>query len=389
MNKRSIARYEADDRVRDFMTAHDVYLTAISLYTTEKTAFLTGMNKLETAMQKQTADTKKYAVKKDAIMEEMAASLYKFSLRGSVQADQLGMIDLAFDLDKSLTYFSVGEDNLIISRANEQKDLMKNSLSVLTEISPADILDMETKIAAYTAVRDQPEKEIRLKKITSSDIIPDLLNDIDIIKYRIGMLVYSYLPGLADEWDEISKVGMPEGTRHTDLAVHFSSDETGINLPNVKCTVSSAVDTITKKSSKKGWVRYFNLEPRDWDVTSELEGYETDVQPNVGIDGINVVKLGVRLRRKTMPGDQETTTGALSLFASDKETGQALDGAQYILHEAKRRNTTDEDGEGYEDLLAPGPQTGTLYMEGYHSLPFNFTVEAGKILTLELLMERI
>jgi hypothetical protein len=389
MKKKEIARFEADERVNNFMTEHDTDLSTINLYAVIKAFFLTAFNLLKVAIQKQASDTSIYAANKAILWANMAESLFKFSLRASVQAHILNNFELELSLDKPIGYFSECEDLLALRRATEQKDIMKNNLTILTELSPGDITQMESDIQVFSDARDKPDDQIKVKKALGTDPIPGLLNDIDVHKNLVGKLVYSYLPDLVAEWDERSRIGKPKGLRHISMAVHYISAESGIYLKGVTCTINDSSETIVKQSTKKGWVHFYSLTPRDWSLTSELEGYETDVQPNVGIDENHIVRLDIKLRKKGAAGEQENTTGALDLFAFAKESSEQLAGAQYIIHELTRGNATDEDGEGYEDLIAPGDYTGTLYMDGYTDLPFTFTIKAGETTTIQLYMDKI
>jgi hypothetical protein len=383
------ARYEADDRVNTFMLDHETELSAISLYATIRALFLTIFGNLKAAMKKQSEDITVFAASKSIIWITMAESVYKFAMRASVQAHLLGQYDLERALNKPLGHLLYCEDIDAMERAEVLKELMKNNLILLTELTAVDIGVMESKIEDFSKVRDKPEDQIRIRKAQGTTPIPILLNELDVPKDLLGRLVYSYLPDLKLEWDERSKVGEPEGVRHISLALHYSSAGSGIDLKGVNCTINNSIETIKKQSLKTGWVHFYSLSPRDYSITSEFEGYDTDVQPSIGIDDNHVVRLEIKLKQKVAEGDQETKTGILDLFIFSKVDGLPLAGAQYSVPALMIVDTTDEDGEGYEDLLDPGNYTGTIVMPGFKDLPFTFEIKAGETTTLQLMMEKM
>ena len=304
-------------------------------------------------------------------------------------------MELELSLDKPISYFSKGEDILIIQRCSEQKEIMKNNVATLTDITPANITMMEAKIQDFIAIHDKPNDSKKMKKVHATEPIHDKLNEIDGPKNILGKIVYGYLPDLISEWNEISRIGDSEGLHHTSLFVQYTGFDTGIHLKNVQCTLTDGITTITKKSSIKGWVRFYSLNPGEWTLTSTYMGYETDVLDKIGTDKDRIVNLEVKLKKKsldddgTTPPDPETTTGILDLFVFDKENSEPLGGVRYVIDDQKRINTTDEDGEGYEDLLLPGNHTGILYMDGYVDQSFTFSILAGETTTINLYMDKV
>ena len=95
------------------------------------------------------------------------------------------------------------------------------------------------------------------------------------------------------------------------------------------------------------------------------------------------------LKRKLTNIDTETSTGILELLVLDKETLEPLAGVQLLVLLLNLVSTTDEEGETYDDEIAPGTYQGKLTYDGYKDLDFTITIEAGKTCTLQLLMEKI
>jgi len=93
------------------------------------------------------------------------------------------------------------------------------------------------------------------------------------------------------------------------------------------------------------------------------------------------------LKRKFKELDVETTTGILELLVLDKLTNEPLPGAQLLIASLNIVETFDEDGETYNDKIAPGSYQAKLFMEGYKDVEFSFVIEAGKYTTLQFVME--
>jgi hypothetical protein len=388
MNKFENARYNADNRVKDFMVANDTALSTMPLYADEKNKFDDGMTRLDAALQLQTKQTDVITENKAALKMEMAEIIHEFALRCSVQAHQLGDSELALALGKPLSYLLKSVDTRAFKRATEQKELMKNNISTLTVIAAVDIAKMEAVIAAFTLIKDRAREEIRHIKAEGTDLIKSTLNELDFYKDNIGKLIHSFLPELSAYWDAEARVGLPSGRRHLSIAMHFSDADNKAHLRNVISTASDGITTVVRKSTYRGWVRFYSLESGNWTVTSERKTYETDLQVNVLVDEGVCSRFNIAMKKKNNEIEPEVKTGILDMLVYDKDTGNPLAGVKYSMPALMIVDTTDEDGEGYEDLLDPGTYTGSLYMEGYKDLPFTFAIKAGETTTLQLKMEK-
>ncbi len=93
------------------------------------------------------------------------------------------------------------------------------------------------------------------------------------------------------------------------------------------------------------------------------------------------------LKRKAVVPDPETITGILELMLLFKASMDPAAGASYVVTALGISDTTDEDGEGYNDELKPGTYHGKISMDGYKDIEFDFTIEAGKTTALQFLLE--
>jgi hypothetical protein len=95
------------------------------------------------------------------------------------------------------------------------------------------------------------------------------------------------------------------------------------------------------------------------------------------------------MKRKLVLPDEETTTGILEIMLLFKDTMSAAAGANVVIPLLNISETTDEDGETYNDEIAPSTYHGQISMEGYKDIEFDFTIEAGKTCDLQFLLEKI
>ncbi len=95
------------------------------------------------------------------------------------------------------------------------------------------------------------------------------------------------------------------------------------------------------------------------------------------------------LKRKAILPDVETTTGILELLVLDKVSMEPLPGVQLLIASLNIVETFDEDGETYNDKIAPGSYQAKMFMEGYKDIEFSFVIEAGKYTTLQFVMEAV
>jgi hypothetical protein len=93
------------------------------------------------------------------------------------------------------------------------------------------------------------------------------------------------------------------------------------------------------------------------------------------------------MKRKLKLPDAETTTGTLETMLLFKDSMEPAKGASLVVAALNISITADEDGETYNDELAPGTYHGKISMEGYKDIEFDFTIEAGKTCDLQFLLE--
>ena len=93
------------------------------------------------------------------------------------------------------------------------------------------------------------------------------------------------------------------------------------------------------------------------------------------------------MKRKAKLPDLETTTGTVELLVLDKVGMEPLAGVNFMVMALNLSESTDVDGETYNDEIAPGSYAGVLSCDGYKSMSFDFVIKAGETSTLQFLME--
>ncbi len=199
--------------------------------------------------------------------------------------------------------------------------------------------------------------------------IVDLQNDIAVI---MGLITANKTP-LADY-----KIDVPYTTNLTTLAAKL---DTMAKLPQ---------DVIKQHAlDMKQWENHLKTIKKFFD--DEMDPFMEIYQ--VAMVALYLAYLAARkvrhhhLKRKPKVVDPETTTGILELMALFKASMGPAAGASYVVTALGISDTTDEDGEGYNDGCKPGTFHGKIMMEGYKDIEFDFTIEAGKTTALQFLLE--
>jgi hypothetical protein len=373
MTKKENARYEAAERGSLFLETHDAELTTIVLYAVLKAKYGDIFAKITTARLKQFEQTGDITALKMALKSIMLNTVYKFMLRSSVQAFNLDKTDLYTSLNKPIYFLSQGSNNDAIGHCTDMLKIMTDNASTFTVLQPADLTDMDTAIENFTNILAKPKAKIKTKKAEGTDPIPGLLNDLDLIKEQIGKLILSYLSHLSHTWEVAIKVGQPTGIRHTSLAVRFLEAATLVPLAKIKVTITRGPNSIIKYSSVKGWVRLFNLDNGNYNITAEHETVETNTLTDIGIDNKRIVRLEVRLMKKK-PIDPEENKGSFLITAVDEATGNPVHSLQLSIPILNLTLNSDPDAQFFADALPPTTYHATISGDNIQTKDITITI---------------
>lgn len=388
MDKFQIVRDKANERGGTFLVSHDTELMTSTLYGPLKILFNNKMAEIGAAKQKQFEQTGYITGDKEYHRNLAGSTVWKYSNRGSSQAFITNHPDLSAALDKHLSYILKGKDGDVYGTAYDLYQLMKDYDSILTSIEAADFTEMETVLADYKKVLNAPKEEIKGKKAEGTDPIPGLLDELDVIKSHIGKVIQSYFAHLYSQWEEIIKVGSPIGVRKLMFVVLFKEAETGVILRNVRAKLVKGAGSFVKMSSKKGYVRFYSLDPGNYALTTEYPYYNSYSKSGIGLDMNHIEKLEVSLTL----GDQEmramVVNGNLNVTVYDKVSGEPQVGATVDLPALSHSFTTGEDGQDLLEDVALGKYQGSVSCPGYKTLDFSVNIKAGKTSDLKLYLEK-
>jgi 5-hydroxyisourate hydrolase-like protein (transthyretin family) len=388
MDKFQIVRDKANERGLTFLAANDTELSTSGLYGPFKLKYTNTMLLMDAAKQKQFEETQDITFDKEYHRNLVGQTVWKFSNRGSAQAFSLNMPDLAKALDKSLYFILKGKAGEVYGKANNLYLKMKEYETELDEIEAADFTKMETMLKDFKKVLNAPKEEIKEKKTEGTDPIPGLLDEMDVIKGHIGKVIQSYFSHLYEAWLEVIKVGKPEAMRRTSLVAFITDKVTGVPMRKVKVTLKKGDIAIVKKTTKKGYVRFYSLESGNYTLIAEYPDYDSYYQDSIGLDDNHIEKILIGMRLEEVFVQAQTAKGQLSLTAFDKETGLPLDGVVVSIPFVNHNFTTAMNGLDFLSGLMPGNYQGMLYRMGYQTLSFYFTIEADKVTEVQLYLEK-
>ena len=297
MNKPQTNRWQAVLRGKDFNTKYSFELSNIAEYGPLMATYNQLIAGVKDALGNQTVDVKAATPTKKRLKVEMGQCVVKFAERGMVKANMMKEFVLEESLKISLSYIIRARDTEAASRASVVKELMKKNLNILDNLSLGDISEMEARIEAFKSIKGTPVKMKKIKKAKGTNLIPGLLNKLDVVKGYMTKLIHSYLPELTPTWDQYIKVGKPLGRRKLSLVVSYRDSMVDAPLRRIKVTLSNGVRTIEKWSTKKGFTRFHSLESGNWTLTAERKNYLIEVRTDIKIVHGEISKLDILMKK--------------------------------------------------------------------------------------------
>ncbi|MEI8203210.1 MAG: carboxypeptidase-like regulatory domain-containing protein [Bacteroidota bacterium] len=298
METRHELKFSRDLRLEDLMAKNETTFNGIPLFDVEKLIFDACMVLLKAAAEKYGYDTSTFSKSKMSLKEAMGVVVITFAERASVQANQLHHYDLENMLSKALSYIKGASALNAFNRATALMNIMDDNKTTLTIIETSDITSMRNAIDLFSDSMNLPKEEIKGKKAETTDVIADLLKDVDGPVARMGKLIDSYKSPIQGKWLENAKIGKSSGIRHIDLWVKYADSVTGNRLGGVSTTISDGVKTIVKKSSRDGNTKFTGLDSGNYSVLSEKKSHITQTQNNIGVDGKKVVRIEIKMVKK-------------------------------------------------------------------------------------------
>ncbi len=368
-------------RVKNVCQLNNTALLLIPEAVTERANLDDIILRFEKAKAINLADLSNLAVNKEAIMNTLVDIILKYVNRAVVKARQLGKVDLTASLTVSRSSIINLIDADIATRCEELKEIIKTNIALLTNIQPADITEMEEAIANYQAVLAAPKVAIELRKSDGTDRIPQIAAESEVIKAAIVRIFHSYLPDQAHIIDVAAHVGKPIGARTTSIIIKYTDAETAAILKKVTATMSNELASKVRKSSSRGTSRFYSLLSGNYTLTSEFQGYITDIRKNISINDKKVVRIDIKLQ-------QITPQSALDITVLEKLTSNPLANVQISIPSLNFIGTTNNLGRLLKTGIPPATYQGTLFLETYKKLDFTFTIKSTETIPLQFLLEK-
>ena len=238
------SEFDAFNRVTDFNTKHLTDLNTITEYQAEKAKFNAAVLSIKNAgitqLQKGIDQTISFTAKK-----LMADTVIKYCLRAGVIARSLQNMQLAGQLQGSASSILRATKTEAIEMATVKRNALNSNLTILTNITAANITDIDNAIAAYNVIKDAPTEARQTKKSTATDLLPGLYAKANDAVNNMYELVFSYFsvtkPDLVHEM-EIAKQVIATGIRTTSITFDCVADEDGSAIQSF---------TVTDKSNNK------------------------------------------------------------------------------------------------------------------------------------------
>lgn len=192
MNNTQRAKLDSCNRVKDFNTRYASALATIPEYALEQANFQAALDIINEASQVQAAAEGTTSDATKNAKEAMGNIVNKYALRATVKARQLNNITLVNNLNRPVTYITQAPKVLAVQRANDIKTHISNNLAALTNITAANITEMEAAINAYDEIKDDPTIDVQTRKATGTNPLPAAFAQATLAIDNMHDLVTSY-----------------------------------------------------------------------------------------------------------------------------------------------------------------------------------------------------
>jgi Carboxypeptidase regulatory-like domain len=218
MNNSQRAKLDTCNRVNSFNAKHATTLNTIVEYAFEQAAFSIALNTINTATQVQSGTQGTTSDAVQIAKEVMAKTVVKYALRALVKAKQTDNVTLANHLDHGTTYILQTTKTLAVLRAKDIRDQLSNNLATLTNITPENIIEIDSAINAYDVQKDSPTIQIQERVATGTNPLPDAYKTaFKAIENMYGLISSYFIDTnrpLVDEFI-LAKQIITTGVRHT------------------------------------------------------------------------------------------------------------------------------------------------------------------------------
>ena len=230
-------------RIKDFNSTHAVQLLTIPDYATEESIFDAALAMILTAGEKQAKELKGIAADSAAAKTAMGEIVIKFARRAAVIARRKKNYELAGQVAHPKTYINRASKLLAIERAKDISKALADNLTIFTNVTAADIANIDAAIKTYEDIQEQPIIKRQARKAEGTDVIPPQVKIADEAVENMYDLVCSYFDNdtvMTDKFELAMEI-INTGVHHTGI-IAFAVDA---NPP--AGAVTNAMQNVTMK----------------------------------------------------------------------------------------------------------------------------------------------
>ena len=274
MRKRQINGYEAGKRVKALWVNYEAELDSIEEMAVEKVALDKTLDKMDAAAAIQSDDITGEALEKQELKDAMGKIILVYAQRARVKAFRANKPSLAQELSHSASYFTHADAELVLARATATKDKIKHNLTVLTNITPDNVVEMETAIEKFRNVITAPQEARKEHKVIGTDEIETLSYQLDQVIMNIGDLIHSYFPDseLSQLFDAQSKLGSST-SRHNHVVFNIETADT--HEPIATATATKVKTNRTLAADSDGTIEFEKVLSGKQEFIIKAEGYKS------------------------------------------------------------------------------------------------------------------
>lgn len=259
MKNMQVSKVESYNRIHDFNGANHTLLDTIDGYPDEVIKFEASLVNVNEAADNQEIETTGTVKDAKIAKKKMADVTVGYGLQGAVKAKSLGNNDLADNLWHFSDYIYRATKIEAVNRADKIRNFLNDNLGSLTNITAANITEIDDTITAYKALEEKPQDIIKgVRKSEGTEALPPAFKITDDCVDNMYALIYGKFiisnPNLVREFKNLKRLD-ELGVHHTGLTV-FVTDaqipEGGEPTPLEKIKVKIVEVDRTAMSDIKG-----------------------------------------------------------------------------------------------------------------------------------------
>jgi hypothetical protein len=239
MNNTQRSKLDSDDRINEFNIKYANELASVPGYAGEQAKFETNVTEIKKSAAAQEQVPKGNKTASELAKALMSDLVIKYSLRAAVKARVTGNSALAKQLEVPYSYIYRAPKTTALQRAKNTRDAINNNLTLFTDVTPANIAEIDNSITTYETIKDSPTQATQTKKATGTDPLPDYFKHAGEALDNMYDLVLSYFsdtnPVMVNEMTLARQI-LNTGIRTTGVTFKTIADENNEIILNASVT---------------------------------------------------------------------------------------------------------------------------------------------------------